>query len=99
MKRNSIRLVGMIDMRVQHNKSRDIIDNRLHGWHIKYNYEYHDYGNIWICWDQLVGVVRYFDKSLKYINMEIKLMNVRSFIVTTMYGSTNARLRSELWEY
>lgn len=84
---------------VQYSRMAHVVSNCLPVWCMEHNYDFHDGGKFWVCWDPSLGTVQLPDKGEQFVMVKVKLISIIVFCATFVYTSTDAVIRRELWDY
>lgn len=98
VKRFHIQLLCIVETRVKREKSMKIQGDILPGWGFVSNYEYHQNGRIWICWDPKVLKVDIISKSMQEISCKNEAVNENMvWFHSFVYGANKGVERRNLW--
>lgn len=97
IKRYNLGLMGLVDTRVRKENVDKVMNNYSTGWLMEANYEKHELGKIWLCWDPRQCAVQVLHKELQAIHAMVCLNNGKSFLISVIYASTANYVRRELW--
>lgn len=57
VQKEGVKLVSILGIKLRRGNTDQTMNNCLPRWIMGHNYEFHDRGKIWVCWDNSIGVV------------------------------------------
>lgn len=95
---NNPLLGGLIETHVSQPKQKKFLNATLPGWEFDNNYDFSEFGKIWIMWHPSVKV-SIISKSLQMLTCEALLPDSQSEIILSfVYASNEDATRRNLWE-
>ena len=92
-------LIGINETRVSIEKSRQIGQTLLRGWHCVTNYDHHLNGRIWVLWDPNVLNIQLLLSTSQVVHMEVEVIQKQiRFHASFLYGLNTSGERRALWE-
>ena len=97
--KNKLCLVGLNETKVREENCSKIANDFLQGWRVRFNYNQHPNGRIWVLWNPEVIDACCIEKSEQVIHMKVTVIQKQiSFFVSFVYGLHSRREQSELWK-
>ena len=95
---NNISLFGLNETKVSEENSTSIAAELLWGWQHFFNYQSHQNGRIWVCWNPDIVEVTIVTVTDQMIHTKVKIIQKQiTFLASFVYGLHTRREQATLW--